>query len=63
MENSAREPAVFSALYDRHATAVYRYVAQRLGDDAADDVMSETFLIAFERRASCDPAALKARPW
>ncbi|WP_157007367.1 RNA polymerase sigma factor [Agromyces laixinhei] len=63
IERSAREPAVFATLYDRHSTAVFRYAAQRLGDHAADDVMSETFLVAFERRAAYDVAVVDARPW
>ena len=63
IERSAREPAVFATLYDRHAPSVFRYAAQRLGDHAADDVMSETFLVAFERRAAYDLAVVDARPW
>lgn len=57
------DPAVFATLYDRHAPAVYRYLAQRLGDHAADDVMSETFLVAFERRDAYDREVTDARPW
>ncbi len=57
------DPAVFATLYDRHAPAVYRYLAQRLGDHTADDVMSETFLVAFERRDSFDREVTDARPW
>jgi RNA polymerase sigma-70 factor (ECF subfamily) len=60
---SLREPAVFESLYGRHATSVYRYAAQRLGDHAADDVMSETFLVAFERRSAYDVTVQNARPW
>lgn len=63
IERSAREPAVFAMLFDRHAAVVYRYVAQRLGDHFADDVMSETFLVAFERRSSYDIGVSDARPW
>lgn len=63
IERSAREPAVFAMLFDRHAAVVYRYVAQRLGDHFADDVMSETFLVAFERRSSYDVGVSDARPW
>lgn len=63
IERSMREPAVFEMLYCRHATSVYRYAAQRLGDQAAEDVMSETFLVAFERRAVYDLAVQNARPW
>lgn len=57
------EPTVFATLYDRHATSIYRYAAQRLGDHVADDVMSETFLVAFEKRASFDVTVSDARPW
>jgi RNA polymerase sigma-70 factor (ECF subfamily) len=57
------DPAVFATLYDRHAPAVYRYLAQRLGNHAADDVMSETFLVAFERRDTYDREVVDARPW
>lgn len=63
IKRSLSEPAVFETLYGRHATSVFRYVAQRLGDHAADDVMSETFLVAFERRASYDTTIQNARPW
>lgn len=63
MRRSVDEPAIFALLYDRHASAVFRYVAQRLGSSAADDVMSETFLVAFERRASFDQSVADARPW
>ena len=63
IERSAREPALFATLYDRHASTVFRYAAQRLGDHAADDVMSETFLVAFERRGSYDLTVADARPW
>ncbi|WP_104081023.1 RNA polymerase sigma factor [Cryobacterium sp. Y11] len=63
IERSACEPAVFATLYDRHAPSVFRYAAQRLGDHAADDVMSETFLVAFERRSAYDLTVVDARPW
>lgn len=63
IERSIHEPAVFQALYERHSTSVYRYAAQRLGDHAADDVMSETFLVAFDRRAAYDVTVQSARPW
>jgi RNA polymerase sigma-70 factor (ECF subfamily) len=63
IERSVREPFAFAAVYDRHAKTVFRYVAQRLGDHVADDVMAETFLVAFERRTSYDLSVHDARPW
>jgi RNA polymerase sigma-70 factor (ECF subfamily) len=56
-------PAAFAELYDRHASAVFRYAAGRLGRDAADDIMSETFLVAFDRLATFDLESSDARPW
>ncbi|GIF22847.1 DNA-directed RNA polymerase sigma-70 factor [Paractinoplanes tereljensis] len=53
----------FTAIFDRHYRNIYAYVARRLGPDLAEDVASETFLIAFDRRHSYDPARGDARPW
>ena len=55
-------PAAFAELYDRHAVAIHRYASRRLAE-AADDIMSETFLVAFERRAAFDESVTDARPW
>ncbi|MER6678016.1 RNA polymerase sigma factor [Streptomyces sp. NPDC000983] len=60
---SLDEPECFAALFDRHAPAIHRYVARRLGRDAADDVTAETFLTAFRIRDRFDPARADARPW
>lgn len=56
-------PEHFAVLFDRHAVAIHRYVARRLGIDAADDVMADVFLQAFQRRAAYDVAIGDARPW
>jgi RNA polymerase sigma factor (sigma-70 family) len=53
----------FAALFDRHAVAVHRYLARRVGHSAADDLLAQTFLVAFERRHSYDRARPDARPW
>jgi RNA polymerase sigma factor (sigma-70 family) len=63
IRRSIREPECFAGLFDRHAPAIYRYVARRLGPDAADDLASEVFLIAFQRRDRYDLAHPDARPW
>lgn len=56
-------PAAFAELYDRHAPTIHRYAARRIGTTVADDIMSETFLVAFERRADFDLERDDARPW
>ncbi|MEU7864581.1 hypothetical protein [Nonomuraea sp. NPDC049141] len=40
-ERSWRDPEDFALLFDGHAGHIHRYVARRLGDDTADDVVSE----------------------
>ena len=53
----------FAEIYDRHAGPIYRYVARRLGEGAADDVVAETFLAAFRARRRYDLRQPSARPW
>jgi RNA polymerase sigma factor (sigma-70 family) len=54
----------FSALYERHADAVWRH-AYRLtaSRTAAEDVLAATFLTAWRRRAEVRFVADSARPW
>ncbi|WP_327089564.1 RNA polymerase sigma factor [Nonomuraea sp. NBC_01738] len=57
------DPEQFAALFDRHARQIHLYVARRLGTQAADDIVAETFLAAFRRRESYDVSFALARPW
>ncbi|WP_433051950.1 RNA polymerase sigma factor [Dactylosporangium sp. CS-033363] len=52
----------FTALYDRHAQALYRYCARRVGPDLAEDAVAQTFLIAYEKRHTVEPGA-DPLPW
>jgi len=63
IERSVLEPEAFGALFDRHAARIHRYVSGRLGRDAADDVLAETFIAAFRRRGRYDRSRPDARPW
>ncbi|WP_394249065.1 RNA polymerase sigma factor [Arthrobacter pityocampae] len=63
VERSRYGTAAFGELYDRHGPDIYRYAARRAGDFVAEDVMSETFLIAFERRFDFVGPAGAVRPW
>jgi RNA polymerase sigma factor (sigma-70 family) len=63
IERSWREPEGFTELFDRYYAEIHGYVARRLGPSRAEDVTSETFLIAFDRRRRYDLAYLSARPW
>src|SRR6185437_5073364 len=59
---SLSAPDCFGALFDRHAPAISWYIARRLGPDAADDLVAETFLAAFRKRGRYDSAQADARP-
>ncbi|MWK37077.1 sigma-70 family RNA polymerase sigma factor [Actinomadura sp. J1-007] len=60
---SLRQPEEFAPLFHRHAPRIHRYIAQRLGPDAAEDLMAETFLVAFRNRHRYDSERADARPW
>jgi RNA polymerase sigma factor (sigma-70 family) len=53
----------FAAVFDRHARTVHRYLARRAGTAAADDLLAQTFLVAFETRARYDASRPDALPW
>tara|TARA_B100000378_G_scaffold123273_1_gene99472 strand:+ start:1472 stop:2062 length:591 start_codon:yes stop_codon:yes gene_type:complete len=58
---SVEERAVFAEIYDRHERVVFRYAARRVGVTHAEDIVSETFLVAYDRRESFDGS--DARTW
>jgi hypothetical protein len=60
---SGESPESFAALFDRHAAALHRYLTRRLGGSGSDDLVAQTFLVAFERRSRYDPARPDARAW
>ena len=59
---SLRHPSAFEVVFERHFTAVFRYLRRRVGA-AADDLTAETFTRAFAGRAGFDLARPDARPW
>lgn len=63
IEASLRVPEKFALLFDRHAPHIQRYLARRLGQQIADDLLAETFLAAFTKRERYDSSRPDARPW
>jgi RNA polymerase sigma-70 factor (ECF subfamily) len=57
------DPAAFGGLFERHASDVLRYLIRRAGPDAAEEMLAETFRIAFETRAGFDARRGLARSW
>lgn len=63
IERSLVEPQAFASIFDRHFDAVHGYARRRLGRSLAEEVASETFIRAFDRRRSFDLSRVDARPW
>jgi RNA polymerase sigma-70 factor (ECF subfamily) len=55
--------ADFGVLFDRYAARIYQYCVHRVGQHLAEDVVAETFLVAYERRHRYDPRRPVAGPW
>lgn len=60
---SLDDPEQFAIVFRRHAPDIHRYVVRRLGPGAADDLVAETFLIAFALRSRYSHDRPDARPW
>jgi RNA polymerase sigma factor (sigma-70 family) len=63
IRRSVEEPAAFEEIFERHSGSVWRYVRGRVGQTFAEDIVADTFLIAFQRRDIFDPSYDSARPW
>ncbi|PZG02888.1 RNA polymerase sigma factor [Micromonospora deserti] len=58
------EPAkVFGVLFDAYARPLHRYLARRVGQETANDLVSETFLVALRERYQYEPARATVRSW
>jgi RNA polymerase sigma-70 factor (ECF subfamily) len=65
IEKSLGAPEVFTEVFARYAHQVHRYLARRAGPDVAEDLVSDTFLTAFEQRHrfSAERGPTGALPW
>jgi RNA polymerase sigma factor (sigma-70 family) len=63
MVESLDEPARFGEIFDRHAEAIFRYLARRIGPDDASDLLADVFLAAFEARDRYGRDYPTALPW
>lgn len=60
---SLDDPGAFAEIFERHVRSVRAFAAYRLGEQLAEDVLSETFLVAFRRRADFLVGTDSAGPW
>jgi RNA polymerase sigma factor (sigma-70 family) len=63
MVESLAEPARFGQIFDRHAEAIFRHLARRIGPDDASDLLADVFLAAFEVRFRYASDLSTALPW
>lgn len=63
IRESLRSSQRFSEIFERHIAAVTAYVVRRVGPAMSDDIVSETFLIAFRKRRRFDMSRTSALPW
>jgi RNA polymerase sigma-70 factor (ECF subfamily) len=59
---SLTTPERFAVIFDRYAPVVHGYLSRRVGA-MADDLMSETFLLAFRGRTGYTPGRAPVRAW
>jgi RNA polymerase sigma-70 factor, ECF subfamily len=60
---SIGDPDSFREIFERHAATVLAYARRRIGTTSGEEILAQTFLTAFERRARFDPTYASARPW
>ena len=59
----AVRPRCLAAIFERHFWAIHDYLRRRLDRELADELASQTFLVAFDRRVAFDPRSAGSRPW
>lgn len=60
---SLGDPRAFGVIFERHFGAIHGYLRRRLDRQLADELASQTFLVAFDRRGGFDSRREDSRPW
>lgn len=63
MARSFTDPDAFAVLFDRHFSAVHRFIDRRVGREGADELAGEVFRIAFTRRNTYQLDRPNCLPW
>lgn len=56
-------PNLAADLFDTYAAELYRYLARRAGHTVAEEVLSQTFVVAVEQQHRYDPHRAGPRAW
>jgi RNA polymerase sigma-70 factor (ECF subfamily) len=59
----AGDGQAFMEVIGRHEVAVGAYLARRAGREAAEDLLGDVWVAAFESRRTYDQSFTEARPW
>ena len=59
----AGDGQAFMEVVGRHEVAVGAYLARRAGREAAEDLLGDVWVAAFESRSTYDRSFAEARPW
>lgn len=60
---SLDRPEAFAEIFDSHYESVRSYVSRRVGVQAGEEIVAETFARAFSARARYGASRPDARPW
>jgi RNA polymerase sigma factor (sigma-70 family) len=63
IRRSLADPRAFGAIFERHFDVLYGFARRRVGADLAEEIATETFTRAFDRRRTFDLRRNDARPW
>jgi RNA polymerase sigma-70 factor (ECF subfamily) len=63
MTSATADAADLASMFDSHAKDLLRYCTRRVGEHIAEDVVAETFLVAYEQQDRFDPARGPVLPW
>jgi len=63
IRRSLADPHAFGAIFERHFEAVYGYARHRVGAQLAEEIATDVFSRAFDRRKTFDVTRGDARPW
>jgi RNA polymerase sigma-70 factor, ECF subfamily len=63
LQRSLDDPQVYGAIFERHFDTIFGYAARRVGRQFAEEIATETFTQAFDRRRTFDFDRDDAAPW
>jgi len=63
IRSSLTDPAEFSGIFERHHSAVFRFIARRIGRQEAADLAADVFVKAFTLRNRYDLDRPSCLPW